>query len=119
MGVNGIGLYANDCFVHYAITVCRSRFMETVLTLCYARPVFILQVCKTEKNLWSPASRHELRILPLNSNCTSGSRTHGLQILFSHLGNLHMAPAAPAANALNTHAHVTQYLSASPSTHGP
>lgn len=54
-----------------------------------------------------------------NSNCCSGSRTHGPQILFSHLGNLHMEPAAPAANALNTHAHVIQYLSASPSTHGP
>lgn len=130
----GIGLYANGCFVHYAITVCRSLFMQTVLTLCYVRPVFILQVCKAEKNFWlrswSPASCHSLLLTTRtsnptpqlrnhNSNCTSGSRTHGPQILFSNLGNLHMAPAAPAASALNTHAHVTQYLSASPSTHGP
>jgi hypothetical protein len=50
MGVSGIGLCENGCFVHYAITVCRSLFMETVLTLCYVRPVFILQVCKAEKN---------------------------------------------------------------------
>jgi hypothetical protein len=48
MRVIGIGLYANGCFVRYAITLA---IYGNSMTLCYVRPVSTLQVCKTGKKL--------------------------------------------------------------------